>query len=65
MNIGYTAPLNEENSSYNDMVGMTLKFVKGYLPPKKRKFYLNNKNTLLIEWPESISIIDNDYISED
>ena len=51
MNIGYTAPAGAEEGAedYNDdMGGMTLKFVRGYLPPKKKKYYLNYRNTLLV-----------------
>ena len=52
MNIGYTAPAGGEKTGsedYNeDMGGMTLKFVRGYIPPKKKKHYLNYRNTRLV-----------------
>jgi hypothetical protein len=60
MNIGYNSPVNgsssgvAEGEEYNeDMGGMTLKFVRGYLPPKKKKHYFNYRNTLLVQWPEN------------
>jgi hypothetical protein len=49
MNIGYTAVASDGvEDDCDDIGGMTLKFVRGYLPPKKKKYYLNYRNTLLV-----------------